>query len=177
EPGMKPRALVVHAHGNGLNLDFQWRGAKWLADRGFDVVAFDYRGFGNSPGRPTRASALQDVGSAVEWAHRRADARGLPVVLFGQSIGAALSLEAGASRDDLAAIVLDSPFDSWPDVGANVARRSVVRVLARVMLRVALYRSGPALTDVASHVHAPLFIVSGSADVVCPPEMARNLSG
>ena len=51
DPGVPPRALVVQAHGNGRNLQAQWRGAKWLADRGFDVLAFDYRGYGRSTGR------------------------------------------------------------------------------------------------------------------------------
>ena len=178
DPGVRPRGLVVHAHGNAMNLGYQWRGAKWLAERGFDVLAFDYRGFGNSSGRPTRATALEDVGSAIDWAKTRAASRRLPVVLFGQSIGAALSLEAGAAREDLAAIVLDSPFDSWPGVAAsNLASMRWTRGLLSIALDAALFRSGPDLADVAAQVRPPLFIVSGGADRVCPPEMARNLSG
>lgn len=177
DPGVPPRALVVQAHGNGWNLQAQWRGAKWLADRGFDVLAFDYRGFGNSPGRATRQGAIDDVNAAIDWAQRRAARRGLRVVLFGQSMGAALSVEVGTRRADLAAIVIDSPFDSWPGVAAfALSRRAWLRAPLRLALAVALRRSGPELADVVGHVGPPLFIVSGEADRVCPPEMARNLS-
>jgi alpha-beta hydrolase superfamily lysophospholipase len=177
DPGLPPRGVVVHAHGNAFNLSFQWRGAKWLSHRGYEVLAFDYRGFGNSSGRPTRGGAIEDVGAAIEWARERAASRRLPVILFGQSVGAALSLEAGGAREDLAALVLDSPFDSWPGVAAaNLARSRWTRAPLRLGLGLALHRSGPDLSDVAAGVRVPLFIVSGGADGICPPAMARNLA-
>lgn len=51
------------------------------------------------------------------------------------------------------------------------------RGLLSIALYAALFRSGPDLADVAAHVRTPIFIVSGGADRVCPPEMARNLAG
>src|SRR5436189_4535962 len=55
-----PRALIVYFHGNGGNLSM-W--APILADvahRGYDVLAFDYRGYGESSGKPSETRLYRD---------------------------------------------------------------------------------------------------------------------
>src|SRR6266542_3749951 len=48
-----PRALVVYFHGNGGNLSVWAPILAAVARHGYDVLAFDYRGYGLSTGRPT----------------------------------------------------------------------------------------------------------------------------
>src|SRR5687768_14561163 len=86
--GGKPQALVVHAHGNAGNLSNHWPAAAGLVQRGFDVLTFDYRGFGRSPGRATRSHAAADLRSVLDHASERARREGIPLVLVGQSMGA-----------------------------------------------------------------------------------------
>ena len=177
-PGQPPRAVVVHAHGNGWNLEKQWRPARDLAQRGFDVVAFDYRGFGNSEGRATRRSTVEDIGWAIAWAHGWARTRGeAPVALLGQSMGATLSIEVGARRPDVVAIIADSPFDSWAGVAAaNLADARWARAVLAMPLALLFRPSGPDPADVVADVRVPLLIITGTADRVCPPEMSRDLA-
>src|SRR2546428_13644988 len=51
-------ATVLHCHGNGGNLSNVAWVAQELAKRGFDMMIFDYRGYGRSEGRLTDESGL-----------------------------------------------------------------------------------------------------------------------
>ena len=84
EGGRRPVAVVVHAHGNGSNLSGHWPLSAGLTERGFHVLAFDYRGFGRSPGKASRRRAVEDLQSVLDHATARAAEQQLPVVVLGQ---------------------------------------------------------------------------------------------
>lgn len=171
------RAVVVFAHGNGWNLEKQWRFAARLAPRGFDVLAFDYRGFGDTPGKPSRAAAREDLLSALDEAKRRAQAAGIPVVAAGQSMGAALVVETLAGRDDVAAIVADSPFSSWSEIASwHLVQRSWARAAVRAGLSTLLSATGTDPVDAAPRITVPLLVIGGENDEVTPPHMASAIA-
>ena len=173
-----PKAVVLVAHGNGWNLERQWKHVAKLPPRGFDVLLFDYEGFGDSEGRVTRAHARDDVLRALEIAKARAATLHVPVVVLGQSMGAALACEAMAGRDDIAAVVLDSPFSSWSGIAADaVASGRVTHAIAHAALWWTLGATGRDPIDAVRDMKVPLLIVSGGADDVTPPRMARALAG
>jgi hypothetical protein len=112
---------VVHAHGNAMAVDNHYEISAFLADYGFNVLIFDYRGYGRSEGRIRRRQcALTDVHAALAYARNRPDVDADRLALLGHSIGGALSLMAGPDEPKLAAIVAISPFSSWRGVAANV---------------------------------------------------------
>lgn len=170
-------AVILFAHGNGWNLEKQWRFGARMAPRGFDVLAFDYRGFGESPGRPSRRAAREDVLSALEIAREHARAAGLPLVVAGQSMGAALAVETLASREDVLAVVADSPFSSWSEVGAlhlvEGPRRRAVTALGLALL---LSATGTDPVDAAPRLRVPLLVIGGALDDVTPPHMAEAIA-
>lgn len=172
-----PKAVVLVAHGNGWNLERQWKHVAMLPPRGFEVLLFDYRGFGDSEGRVTRANAREDVLAALDVAKSRAAELRVPVVVLGQSMGAALACEAMAGRDDIAAVVLDSPFSSWSGIAADaVARGRVTHAIAHAGLWWTLGATGRDPVDAVRDMKVPLLIVAGGADDVTPPRMARALA-
>ncbi|OYV99729.1 MAG: hypothetical protein B7X11_05100, partial [Acidobacteria bacterium 37-65-4] len=82
---------------------------------GLSVLAFDYRGYGSSRGRPTEEGTYRDMDSAVDHVER---ARGTPphrTLFWGESLGGAVAVEA-ATRHACAGVVLESTFTSVPEM-------------------------------------------------------------
>src|SRR6185436_20460287 len=66
--GGAPRAHVLFFHGTGNPLDREFDTVKRLANAGFEVLAFDYRGFGvSSDLAPSEAGIEIDSKTALRW--------------------------------------------------------------------------------------------------------------
>src|SRR5580704_2585746 len=82
----KPKGTIVHFHGNFGNVSNHFPLALFLLKNGFDVLAFDYEGYGASAGKPTPKNLVDDGIASVRYAqaHLRDPATG--VAVFGQSL-------------------------------------------------------------------------------------------
>ena len=93
QPAGSPRGAVALVHGLGEHSGRYERLARRFTDAGFAVWAIDLRGHGQSPGArgDTRfAPALEDIDALV--ARCGASGAGVPVFLYGHSLGALLSV-------------------------------------------------------------------------------------
>ena len=61
-----PRAHIVYFHGNGGNLSLWAPILVGIARQGYSVLAFDYRGYGNSTSYPSERGLYRDVEAVVE---------------------------------------------------------------------------------------------------------------
>lgn len=109
------RATVVVVHDNGGMRSDPTAGLLALhrdyVHSGFNVLAFDLRGRGESSGLRDQLGAgeLSDVLGAVRYAGRRG---GCPVFLHGFGTGAALALAAVADGAAVTGVIADSPVAS-----------------------------------------------------------------
>lgn len=125
------KATVVQFHGNAGNVTTHIRSVSWLLRRGYDLLLFDYRGYGESEGFPTPEGVHEDALAALDYA-----AYSLPrlnterdLVLLGQSLGGAVLLRAFAERRDLPRVryvVIEGSFHSYQEVAAGVTWRTPV---------------------------------------------------
>jgi pimeloyl-ACP methyl ester carboxylesterase len=110
-------ALVLHA-GEGSMADAIGT-ARLLHDASFNVLLFDYRGFGQSGGaHPTEALMQQDTLSALNYL---TDARHIPVgqiLVYGRGIGASLAVQLCAAHPELKALILE---DADGDIDRRLA--------------------------------------------------------
>ncbi len=156
--------VLIFFHGNAGNASHRLERVRDLvAVLGLDVVLVDYRGYGQSGGRPSETGLYEDaeaVGAAVA-------ARGVPperVVLFGESLGCAVALDSGLRRP-CAAVILEAPFLS----AAAMAKR-IYPFLPGFLVR--------ARMDNASKISllaVPKLIVQAERDDVVPPDQTRRL--
>ena len=121
----QPSAQVLFFHGNGGNLSMWLDVVVELRRRGFSVLAVDYRGYGDSTGRPTERGVYRDADATVRLFNERFRRAGSPVIYWGRSLGSAVAASA-ASRGASDALVLESPF---PDTRAIFAGNPVTQVL------------------------------------------------
>jgi predicted alpha/beta hydrolase len=128
EPARQPaRAVAVVNAATGVPQRFYRHFAAWLAQRGYAVLTYDYRGIGESRQGPLRAEparmrdwALLDMPAALAEAARRREARdgrALPLLLVGHSFGGnAIGLADGFEQADalLGVAAQSGDWRNWP---------------------------------------------------------------
>ena len=112
-------ATVIFFHGNGGNIgNISWVGQRF-ARRGFDVLLFDYRGYGASDGvAANEADLYADGDAAVAFVKNVKGERPERIILYGQSLGTVVVADV-ASRGVFGAVVLESGFSSASSVAAS----------------------------------------------------------
>jgi len=169
----QPSAQVLFFHGNGGNLSLWLDVIAALRQRGFSVLAVDYRGYGDSTGRPSERGLYRDADAAARVFTERFRRAGSPVVYWGRSIGAAVAASA-ASRGVADALVLESPF---PDMRSIFAGNPVMRLLTLF----SSYRF-PTSRFVDGYIDRyqdrsgpPLLVIHGDADSIIPYAAGRRV--
>jgi len=130
---------VVHFHGNAQNMTAHAYGSYFLAQAGYRLITFDYRGYGASTGRPSIDGIIADGRIALERAFDLARAEGEPVFGFGQSMGAFCLAHQLPDFPDLAGAIfeagLTSFFDlftqSFPEMECTVPHRPTTEPLSQ----------------------------------------------
>ena len=130
QPGPSPRVTVLVFNGNAGNRAHRGPLAAALHRHGFQVLLFDYRGYGGNPGTPTERGLIADSRAARAYLAGRADVDASRIVYFGESLGTAVAIDLAVAHPPLA-VVLRSPFTSLVDVGRHHYRFLPVRLLLR----------------------------------------------
>jgi hypothetical protein len=162
----EPRAIVLFAHGNAGNVSHRADILDLLVNRlAVSVLAFDYRGYGRSEGRPSEAGVLADARAARTWLAERAGVSERQIVLMGESLGGGVMVDL-AAKDGARGLILENTFSSLPDVAAFHYPWLPVKMLMRTQLN-----SAKEIRD----YHGPLLQVHGDADTIVPLALAERL--
>jgi fermentation-respiration switch protein FrsA (DUF1100 family) len=163
-PANRPRAEIVYFHGNGGNLSVWTPILAGVARRGYSVLAFDYRGYGLSTGRPSERGLYRDVDAVLARAASQRDVR-IPLVYWGRSLGTAIAAYA-ATVARPHGLILESGF---PDARALVRSSPPLAFLALF----STYRFPTA--QFANRAGAPILVIHGDHDSVVPFALGRAL--
>jgi alpha-beta hydrolase superfamily lysophospholipase len=92
-PHPRPRANVIFCHGHGRNRGHVGGLLPTFHDLGLNVLAFDFRGHGDSEGHTSTFGSreVQDLRAAAEYLNAKCP--GQPLLLVGVSLGAAVCLQ------------------------------------------------------------------------------------
>lgn len=117
EPTGAVRGTVIVFHGNAGHAGHRAFYAHALTPLGLRVILAEYPGYGPRTGMLGEASLVADAEETVALAHRR---YGGPLLLMGESLGAAVAAAAGARHPDLTAgLLLITPWDRLARVGSH----------------------------------------------------------
>jgi len=112
-PGREPATVILFA---GYARDHRrvWRYGRFLHERGFGVLAVDFRSARTNGRKPTTLGywELHDARATLDWVRRQPELREQRIALFGESLGGTVALMLAAERPDVAAVVADCPFAS-----------------------------------------------------------------
>jgi fermentation-respiration switch protein FrsA (DUF1100 family) len=173
-----PRATVVHAHGNAANISNHAPLVAWLPAEGIEVLSFDYRGFGRSAGKPSLDGVVADTRAALAEARRRRTPS-VPLVLLGQSLGAATAIralaeETAAGAADIKLLVTDSAFASYRGIARDATRDSVLSYVAPLAMPSLPATSSDPLVAI-TRIKAPVLLLHGELDAVIGIEHSERL--
>jgi uncharacterized protein len=113
------RQVALFFHGNAGNVTICDDTMQVLHDRHrLSVLAFDYRGYGRSEGKPTEQGILDDARAARRWLAQRTSVAESDIVLLGQSLGGGVAIDL--ATDGARALIVSSTFKSLPEAAADV---------------------------------------------------------
>lgn len=170
--------VIVFFHGNGeIAADYEQLAFLYTRS-GITVFVVDYRGYGNSDGRPTASALLHDAKAVWAAAGDVLASRGVQydrLFLMGRSLGSAAVLEIAAAADEdqagdangIAGLIIESGFaHTFP----LIERIGYVRVPDADE-----ERDGFRNLQKIARVGLDTLIIHGEADFIIPVEDGREL--
>jgi pimeloyl-ACP methyl ester carboxylesterase len=136
-----------------------------LRAAGYNVFAFDYRGFGRNAGTPSEAGVYEDALTAYRHLTQELDVPPQRIILAGRSLGSAVAIEL-ATRVPSGGLLLLSAIDSVPATASRFYFWAPVSLLTSQ--RFDSMTKAPRLLIPVLQVHAP-------NDWLVPIDIARAL--
>ncbi|KAK7104599.1 hypothetical protein V1264_019293 [Littorina saxatilis] len=112
--------IFIYVHGSGGTRGQFTRVYTYTALRGenWHVIAFDFRGFGDSSGETTEANMAEDTVTVYNWVKKHSASS--PVFLWGHSLGTGVATQAArllsSKHDAPDGIVLEGAFNNIHDL-------------------------------------------------------------
>jgi len=131
-PKDSPRAryAVLFAHGNGGNISHRLGIYQLWHGLGVNFLAFDYRGYGLSAGKPSEQGTYKDAQAAYDWLIGKGF-KPEDIIVLGESLGGGIASWV-AVENKVGALVLQSTFTSVPDLGKELFPFLPVHQLASI---------------------------------------------
>ena len=164
-PYESSRFTVLHFHGNAGNISHRLSLYHRWHMMGLSVFAFDYRGYGESTGKPDEAGLYNDARAAwLQLTEKRAISP-KAIIISGRSLGAAVAVKL-ATEVQAAGLVLETPFTSIPDMAAHHYPILPLRWLAH---------SQYDLESMVKSLTMPMLLISAGNDEIVPAGMAERI--
>jgi uncharacterized protein len=182
-PHPQARGNVIFCHGWGRNRGQVAGLLPMLHGMSFNVLAFDFRGHGDSPGHTARfgQTEVQDLVAAAAFLEQRCP--GLPLFIIGVSYGAAVTLQALPHLDTVAGVWSEGCFSRMHNVVAHFfgplprqVRNAVIETCDTVAWLDCGFRCGDINPiDGLRGARAPIYFCHGRQDELVPLSEAEAL--
>jgi fermentation-respiration switch protein FrsA (DUF1100 family) len=150
---------ILYSHGNGEDLYCDLPFLREYRDAGFNVLGYDYRGYGHSEGKPSEAGLYRDIEAA--YAHLIGPLKIAPgqIIVMGHSLGGGPSAHLAATRP-VGGLILESTFTS--------------AFLAGIPFKLFPFDQFPSRKRL-EQIRCPLFVIHGTLDNVISIRHGRKL--
>jgi uncharacterized protein len=186
--GLRLHGWVLHAkgkhvgsliffHGNGDNISTQFANVYWLADHGYDVYLFDYRGYGKSEGVPGLDGIISDYDVMLKAVLQKIP-KDEKLIVMGHSFGASLSIYGVAHshyRNRIAALISVEAFSDYHEITQEVLSRSWLTWALQWPLSFTIDNSYRPLDSVTLISPIPLLIMQSKQDRIVELHHAKDL--
>lgn len=160
-PHKNAKYTILFSHGNAEDIGYLQPFFKKMHQSGFAVFGYDYHGYGLSTGKPTERNTYLDIDAAYDYLTKVLHVSPENIIVFGHSVGAAVSLDL-AVRKPVAAVILQGAFVT--------AFRVVTKIPIIPFDKFANLRK-------IKQLQQPLLMIHGTNDTIIPFWHAQKLYG
>ncbi|KAI1757022.1 alpha/beta-hydrolase [Xylaria castorea] len=163
---------VLMFHGNAGNIGHRLPIARMMINSmGCNVFMLEYRGYGLSTGEPDEKGLTLDAQTALDYLRSRAETRSHKLIVYGQSLGGAVSIKLVAKNQqagDIVGLILENTFTSMRALIPSV-------VPPARYLTMLCHQIWPSESILPSITEVPILFLSGLQDEIVPPVHMRRL--
>jgi len=170
-----PLGTIVHFHGNFGNLSNHISQSYYLTQYGFDVMLFDYQGFGGSEGKPTPQNTIEDGIATVRYAQEHLRNPEGKVGILGQSIGASVAIVVAVQERTVKAVVAESPFTSYRSIARHAISRSLLLWPVYPFYPLFISKDHDPKAFIEDVSPTPILFIHGDKDKIIPVKMSEKL--
>jgi dipeptidyl aminopeptidase/acylaminoacyl peptidase len=168
---------IIMANGDASNMCQLIHYVNILSTNGFNVVTFDWRGFGESSkwsyekGLVVSEFFVFDYNAVVDFVVKMPEIDSNRIGVYGFSTGAYISFIISSMRPEISAIAGRAFFTSYPALVSNIAK---IEPSKQILLNSHFDIKYNAL-KLASNIFQPIFFIVGADDKRTPPSMSKDL--
>ncbi len=156
---------VLFCHGNGGNMMHRLDSINIFYSLGLNCFIFDYRGYGSSSGKVSEEGTYLDARAAYKWLTEEKKVSPNNIIVFGRSLGGSIAAQL-ASKVEVKALIIESAFTSYVDIGRKFYPYMPVRWFARFSYQTINY---------VKQVNCPVMIIHSRNDEIVPFEFGLEL--
>ncbi|RYC65364.1 hypothetical protein CHU98_g793 [Xylaria longipes] len=170
--GRFANCTVLMFHGNAGNIGHRLPIARMLINSvGCNVFMLEYRGYGLSTGEPDEKGITLDAQTGLDYLRSRAETSNHKLIVYGQSLGGAVSIKLVAKNQqagDIVGLILENTFISMRALIPSV-------IPPARYLTMLCHQIWPSESILPSITEVPILFLSGLQDEIVPPAHMRRL--
>jgi fermentation-respiration switch protein FrsA (DUF1100 family) len=159
------RSTIIFCHGNGGNIGGRIGSLQVFHNMGFNVIIFEYQGYGDSTGETTEKNTYDDAMTAWNYLIKGKALQPEDIIIFGRSLGGAVAIQL-AEQVQPKLLVTESTFSSAPDMAARMFPFLPSKILCRYK-----YNSAERIKN----IHCPVIIAHGPEDNTVPYAFGKRI--
>ena len=158
------KKTILFLHGNAGNLDNRIDKLNSIGNMDVNFLIIAWRGYSGNTGKPSEEGLYKDALGGIKWLNEKGITND-QIILYGESLGTAIATEVGQNKN-FAGIILESPFTSMIDAGADKYPIFPIRLLLKDK-----YESDKKIKNIKS----PILIMHGEVDKIVPFWMGKKM--
>jgi uncharacterized protein len=169
----KPKAKILFFHGNAQNLSAHAMMLAWIVDHDYDLMIFDYPGYGRSTGIPNpENTALSGVEALKKIETIKPN---LPLVMYGQSLGGQIMQKSLNlyEKKNYKAVFIEASFVSYRSIARSAVSKNwltwILQPLAWLLM------NDKWAGDVGLISPVPVYVMHGNQDAVVSIDQGERL--